>query len=342
MCNKKDNCLICDSKEATKKNSHIIPSFLASMVSSYDQSYKRDKDFVFKIEPFKESIYIGALPDTKLESVFDYSNLTEDRIKNELSTNPFALDFVFCPECESNLSKYLETPYADSLFRDKKKNPIEQLIFWGSVIWRMSVTNNSGFKLPKDIENELQLKINEFFNLSKSKSDLKPIIDTLNFNYRIVYCPNYCKTKGGFEYAEYKKEYNILSFIIGDVSLCVTFDKSDIPDDYSFFGLESHFKSATNNNGNSEEDRNILSVEDYKTSIDKYVRFQAKIKYKEYVKLIDKMWNLSGRPNYMPIKMKIKYIEMLLDERVKIGERKTKNRMVDIFNFLTDNILIWY
>ena len=134
----------------------------------------------------------------------------------------------------------------------------------------------------------------------------------------------------------------MLSFIIGDVSLCVTFDKSDIPDDYSFFGLESHFKSATNNNGNSEEDRNILSVEDYKTSIDKYVRFQAKIKYKEYVKLIDKMWNLSGRPNYMPIKMKIKYIEMLLDERVKIGERKTKNRMVDIFNFLTDNILIWY
>jgi hypothetical protein len=342
MDKKKDNCLICDSKEATKKNSHIIPSFLASMVSSYDHSYKRDKDLLFKIEPYKENIYIGGLPDTKLESVFDYSNLTEDRIKNELSTNPVALDFVFCPECESNLSTYLETPYAENLFKNKKKNPIEQLIFWISVIWRMSVTNNSGFRLPKDTENELRLRINEFFELSKSKSDSKSITKTLNLNYRVVYCPNYCKSNGGYIYADYNQEKNILSFMIGDISLCVTFDKSDIPDDYSFFGLENHFRSATNNNGNAEEDRKIISVEDYKKSIDKYVKFHARIKYNEYVDIIDKMWTLSGRPNYMPIKMKLKFMEMLLDENVKIGERKTNNRFVDILNVLTENIMTWY
>ncbi len=342
MNQKKENCLICDSKEATKKNSHIIPSFLASMVSSYDYSYKRDKDLLFKIEPYKENIYIGGLPDTKLESVFDYSNLTDDRIKIDLSTNPVTLDFVFCPECESNLSTYLETPYAENLFKNKKKNPVEQLIFWISVIWRMSISGNLGFKLPKDTENELRLNINDFFELSRGKSDLTSFANTLNLNYRVVYCPNYCKSKGGCIYATYSKEQNILSLTIGDICLCVTFDKTEISTDYTFFGFEKHFRNATNNNGDSEEARKILSVEDYQKSIDEYVKFLVRIKRKEYVEIIDEIWTLSGRTDYMPMKMKMKFLEMLLDENVKIGERKTTKRFLEIFNTLTDNILTWY
>lgn len=46
-------CAICGQREATKPNSHLIPSFIISMVSSYDGSYKRDKEMLFLLNQFR-------------------------------------------------------------------------------------------------------------------------------------------------------------------------------------------------------------------------------------------------------------------------------------------------
>lgn len=337
-----DKCYICKTKDATKKNSHIIPSFLASVVSSYDHRYKRDKDLLFKITPFEEKIYIGGLPDTKLESVFDYSKLTEERINDHLSTNPVALDKVFCPLCEKKLSVHLETPYSESLFNGEKKEPFVQLMFWVSVIWRASVTNDYGFKLPNPIEDLYQSLLTDFLELKEEKKEADSISKKLNFNYRIIHCPDYCKTNGGSIYAEYDTELKILSFIIGDISICITFDKAEIPANYTFFSLEKYFKEAVNNNGISEEARHIISTENFKAVMDEYVKFIGKIKIRGSFSVFDQMWTASGRPNSMPIRMKIKFLEMLCDENEKIGERHSNQRKVDIFNYLIDNVLLWY
>lgn len=337
-----DKCLICKTKDATKKNSHIIPSFLASVVSSYDHSYKRDKDLLFKITPFEEKTYIGGLPDTKLESVFDYSKLTDERIKDQLSTNPVALDKVFCPLCEKKLSVHLETPYSESLFKGKKKEPFVQLMFWASVIWRASVTNDYGFKLPKSIEDLYQSLLTDFLELKEENKETDSISKKLNFNYRIIHCPDYCKTNGGSIYSEYNTELNILSFIIGDISICITFDKATIPENYSFFSLEKYFKVADNNSGLSEESRHIISIENFKAVMDEYVNFIKKIKIRGSFKVLDQMWSSSGRPNLMPMRMKMKFLEILYDENEKIGERHTSERKVDIFNYLINNVLLWH
>lgn len=337
-----DKCLICKTKDATKKNSHIIPSFLASVVSSYDHSYKRDKDLLFKITPFEERIYIGGLPDTKLESVFDYSKLTDERINDQLSTNPVALDKVFCPLCEKKLSVHLETPYSESLYNGKKKEPFMQLIFWVSVVWRASVTNDYGFKLQKTIEDLYQSLLTDFLELKEEKKETNSISEKLNFNYRIIHCPDYCKTNGGSIYAEYNTELNILSFFIGDVSICITFDKGEIPDNYTFFSLEKHFKEAVNNNGISEEVRHIISTENFKNVMDEFVKFVKKIKIRSSFKLLDQIWSSSGRPNFMPIRMKMKFLEILYDENEKIGERHSIERKVNILNYLISNVLLWH
>ena len=71
-------CRLCGNAEATKANSHIVPSFLVAQFASYDNSYKRDKELMFSISPIGTRVYTGALPTNKIDSTFDSSNLTDE------------------------------------------------------------------------------------------------------------------------------------------------------------------------------------------------------------------------------------------------------------------------
>lgn len=107
--------MICQENEATKTNSHVIPSFLVTMFTSYNGSGKRDTEVLFSISDTKDSVYtVRAVPDTKLECLFDTEKLTEERIQEELSKNTVAKDFIFCPQCEKRLADLLESPYAQN------------------------------------------------------------------------------------------------------------------------------------------------------------------------------------------------------------------------------------
>lgn len=337
-----DKCLICNDKDATKKNSHLIPSFLVAMVVSYDHSYKRDKELMITISPHQSKIYTGALPDTKLEQIFDINNLTEERIASELSKNTVAVDYIFCPTCENNLSIYLETPYSSKIQREAKISDDIPLFFWLSVVWRMSVNGNHGFKLPSDIEGMLHNNLNSFFQLKEKNDDVNPLIEKNLFNYRIVSCKDYCKSNGGYIYSQYDKENNVLTVMIGDICICVTFDKEKLPENYSFFGLEKYINKAPCNKGKEEEIILAVSKEDYKSSVQEFVQYGASIRKREDFELLDYMWKASGRLFFMPIRMKIKFMEMLYDDKIKLGERHTSQRYVDIFNYLIDNVWIWY
>lgn len=338
-----DKCLICNENDATKKNSHLIPSFLIAMVASYDHSYKRDKELMITISPHQSKIYTGALPDTKLEQIFDTVNLTEERIANELSQNTVAVDYIFCPTCENHyLSKYLETPYSSKIQKDIAISNDIPLFFWLSVVWRMSVNGNHGFKLPSDIEEMLHDNLKTFFQLKEKDDDVNPLIEKPYFNYRIVSCKNYCKSNGGYIYSQYDKENNVLTVMIGDVCICVTFDKDNLPEDYSFFGLEKYINDALCNNGKEAEIILPVPIEDYKSSVQEFVKYGASIRKREDFALLDYIWNATGRPFFMPIRMKFRFMEMLYDANIKLGERHTPQRYVEIFNHLIDNVWIWY
>ena len=105
-----NNCLICNKEKATKTNSHLIPSFMIAKVCSYDGSGKRDKEVMFTMTSYEDKVYVGAVPDTKLDELFNQEKLTDERINQELKNNTASKDYIFCPKCEANLSKYLETP----------------------------------------------------------------------------------------------------------------------------------------------------------------------------------------------------------------------------------------
>lgn len=337
-----DKCLICNNKKATKTNSHIIPSFLVAMVSSYDGSYKRSKELMFTISSFQEKIYTGALPDTKLEQIFNTEALTKDRIENELSKNTVAKDYIFCPQCEKNLSKYLESPYSANLLRNEQISYDIPLFFWISVIWRMSACGDYGFKLPKDIEDRLHSNLEHYFRLKEEGKDVKPLLKDINFRYKILQCRNFCKENAGYIYCTYDKHNSILTMSIGDFCVCGMFENDDFTDDFAFFGLEPYIKKAPINKGYNDEEKFNISPDVYKKSIQKFVNFGAKLRLKDEFQILDKMWILSGRIGFMPIRMKILFLQLLYDENVKLGERHIPQRYIDIFEYLIHNVILWY
>ena len=117
------DCLICKENQATKTNSHMIPSFMVAKVCSYDGRGKRDQEVMFTLTPYEENVYVGGIPDTKLEELFDTDKLTDERIEKELSNNTVSRDYIFCPKCESSLSIYLESPYKCKLKKVQPHSP---------------------------------------------------------------------------------------------------------------------------------------------------------------------------------------------------------------------------
>lgn len=331
-------CLICQEREATKKNSHIIPSFLVAMVTSYDGSYKRDKEILFLIKNFNTKIYTGNLPSTEYDRLFD--DLTEERIENELKINTAAQDYIFCPKCESDLSQYLEAPYASCLNGNKKIANEIPLIFWISVIWRMSVTGNSGFKLSIDTEEKLRNIIHSYFEHQIFGSKFS--ITDITINYRILHCKDYCRKKAGYIYAEYHEEDDLLTMTIGDLVICCIFSSDVLPSHYTYFGLEKYLKTAPINRGQGAEQRVNISEDEYTKSIKHFIHFAVDKKKKDEFKKLDTIWKELNLFGQMPMKMKITFLLMLYDDTVKLGDKHTTSRYIQIFYYLLKNIDAWF
>lgn len=338
MCKK---CLICQTNNATQTNSHIIPSFLVAIVASYDQSYKRGKELLVSITPFQEKIHIGSLPDTKIEQIFDADKLSQKRIDEELSVSPVAFDYVFCPTCERALSSYLETPYSAKLLRNGVAEVFIPSLFWISVIWRMSIMGTYGFKLSSQIENDLHSILREFLELKARNEDTRNLVSRIDFNYKILYCKDFCRKNAGYIYCDYNNVTNILTIMLGDVCLCFSFDKVSLPSDYKYFSLSTNIIDAPLSNKDGE---NICVIDEdiFKVSIKEYVSYAANIRKAKDFRLLDYLWSKTGRIEYMPIRMKMLFLNILYDENAKLGEKYLPQRYIDIFNYLCNNYILWY
>ena len=256
-------CRLCGNAEATKTNSHIVPSFLVAQFASYDNSYKRDKELMFSISPIGTRVYTGALPTNKIDSTFDSSNLTDERIEKELKDNFESEDFILCPECESNLSKFLETPYAETIRIQKAGDGEMSYFFWLSIVWRMCISSRDfGFDLPSDTVNHLHDMLFEYLQrqTGNSKED-SPIANAEVFKYQLFICPDYCKQfKNGCQYC--RLDDNVLTFIVGDeVAVCYFNNRNSLPENYAFPSLTDIVTDSPFNNGEGTENRVGISPE---------------------------------------------------------------------------------
>lgn len=325
-----NKCLICRVLEATKTNSHLIPSFMIAKICSYDGSGKRDREVMFTMELCRDRVYIGALPDTKIEELFDIANLSDERIQNELRVNPASKDYIFCPQCESKLSKYLESPYSISISQNKSIDPHISYFFWLSVIWRMSISDQFGFKLPYNIEQLLGHNLNEYLKAMENNSTTESIALSTPFSYRLIRAPQFLPNQhcDGFLYGFYDSENNALLYNFGDTVICAHFDNENLNDKFTFLGLEKYIKDAKINNGSDVEQFTEIDNSSINDA-SKHILSEIIPKRLQFeFELVNKVWNSIGINGTMPLPMFTHYISQLYSDKGKQGDRRTPEQYV--------------
>ena len=317
-------CLICGKADASKTNSHLVPSFLVAMYSSYDNSGKRGKELQFSITSTGRSVHVGSIPDTKYEEIFDENSLEDEDLIKELMNDPNATDYVFCATCEKLLADYLEAPYADSIKNNKIIDGSVAYLFWLSVIWRMDACKlHFGFHLDDNISNSLHQLLATFFDdngIINDKSKPRPEI----FNYKLLYCPGFCKnTQKGLQYCNFKA--GVLTFIIADFILVGYFGGvNNLPDDYLFESLRPWINQAIVNDGTKGTEQK-LEIDDVvmEDTINSFKSFAVKIKMTHYLEIIVGLWRELRVPLPLTDQIIQEIIGEVFSEDLKLAERDT-------------------
>jgi len=166
-----DICLLCNERQSTQRNSHLIPKHLG------------------------QGIFYGTTPRHGI--LIDKSTGKERKIQDIIKE-----DYILCQNCEKGISIFesycaLRLERFNNLscyneFRKYKKGKFEFFeclridirlfnLFIYSIVWRLSVTENDSFlkfKLPNEEEEKIRLLINDY--ISPTQNDLMNRLDKLD------------------------------------------------------------------------------------------------------------------------------------------------------------------
>lgn len=245
-------CLLCKENEANKKGSHIVPHFLLRRIENIEGKTDRGYELGFLIGEANTDSYFGrSVPIEELDKV--YGELTDNEIGQ--NKHPLVVDYFFCSECEDRFAK-IESEYANTLRKSDNKiydSGIASelaLLFWASVIWRISVNKKSAVELTKKQNEILRRVLNRCLKEDVSKIDINKMRkskDIQGLSYRLMRWHNLSMkddTPMVF-HPKFKKPY---SLNIGEFILCFSFH--DNYNDYlkmDFFGIKDEVSIAPTN-----------------------------------------------------------------------------------------------
>ena len=123
-----------------------------------------------------------------------------------------------------------------------------------------------------------------------------------------------------------------MALTLGDIILCVKFDKEEIPENFTYLGMEKHLLAAPFNNGLETEQKIDLDTEVFEQAMLQMVKEIAVKRLCNEKELADAIWNKVGLKGTMPDEIFRAYMEKLYSEEVKQGDRKTDERHVELFH----------
>ena len=326
-----DNCKLCKKKIADKTGSHIIPHFLLKNIDNEIGKTGRNKELGFSIGELETTSYFGqsVLPE-KLNEI--YGELSDEEIAK--NTIPLIVDHCFCSECESKLSE-IENQYAKTLVNkgiESKITPEISLLFWITILWRVSNSKKLGLIL-KDKEEELLRRIlNKYLKLKIVDIDLESIkkdIECQNLSYRLIRCSDYSEKEAThlFCHPFHKMPYSI---VIGEYVLFFYFKKGQVDNlIQSFFGFENVLKGTSINTVLKGENKIIFDEKTFKTCLENLINFFTINIFKNYDWLFDKAHKkMGGEGTQMPIKLKESIINRLISDEKHLGRKYTFESLV--------------
>lgn len=255
-------CLLCQEREATKKGSHIIPSFIMKRINSIDSCNERDYELGFTIGPGTVESYFGRnVYEDRRREFTDEESRIEDR------TNLDTMDNVFCPVCEKLFSKYegkysstYQLQYDDNLMiNNTKLTGAEAALFWYSVIWRISSTGKFGVRLCPAFEEKLR------------NSVLSEDINGTDIYYALHYCKDY-RSQGNATAALFDSSDNVALLIV-DEFMIVIFDGTEaVQNNKVLWGINFKYEVSKLNNGTVSEKIAGLPINVFKCTLDYILR----------------------------------------------------------------------
>lgn len=329
-----DKCKICKNNDADKKGSHIVPHFLLKRIENIDGKTDRDYEIGYKIERLKSKSHFGrSVQPEILEDLF--GQITDDDISN--NRHPLIVDNFFCSECEGRLSK-IESEYAITI-ENKGETEYESginsaigILFWGSVLWRMSINGESGVKLNSE-QNEILRKVLDIF-LPKKNEQLDEKTFAVNelvktINYRLLRCKN-CNVQEAKLLVFHPDFYNSLCLFIDEYVLTYSLNgQYDEIKEKDCFGINELILQAPINGNIGKE---IIKPFDDITFREINTTIVNKIKdvYIEGLfEFFDKVHiEAGGQGDKMPFELKQEIMAEITSDEKKIGRKYTQDEIV--------------
>lgn len=324
-------CKLCKLNDADKKGSHIVPHFLLKRIENIEGKTGRDYELGFSISNSDTRSYFGrSIQPEKLEETF--GEITDEDI--DKNTHPLIVDNIFCCDCEKRFAM-IEDEYAKTI-KTKGENiyesgisSIKGVLFWASIIWRMSINGKSGVKLSEKRNEKLREILDN--NLSNEPDEVgnKDVYKNNSFislTYKILRYENTNNNqdKWLFLHPDFN---NPLCLLIDEYIICFSFNK-DFPDlnNTDCLGLNQILNSAPNNNISSNSNEIIKAFDEsiYMKINNRLVEMAAD----EKLRYLNELLNIihckaGGNGNQMPKEIKQEILLEITFEEKKIGRKYT-------------------
>ncbi|MBN1414342.1 MAG: hypothetical protein JW973_04520 [Bacteroidales bacterium] len=325
-----NKCRLCNTKDAEKKGSHIVPHFLLKRIENIEGKTGRDYELGFTIEKLNAKSHFGrSVQPEKLEETFGEIS-DKDIEKNE---HPLIVDNFFCIDCENRLA-VIESEYAKTT-ETKDTREYESgicsaigILFWASVIWRMSINGKSGVKLTQEENEKLRQILDCFLPQKLEELDEKGINENglvKPISYKLLRCCE-CHVDDAKWLFFHPDFFNPLCLLIDEYVLCFSFtDNFEDIDNKDCLGINELIEQAPINKVDASEKIKPFDNATYKLMTSNLLE----IAKEDYMGGLDEFFDRAhvaagGQENKMPPEIKAEIIAELTSNKKKMGRRYTQ------------------
>jgi len=301
-------------------------------VDNVDGKIGRDLELGFELgKGHVKSYFGGAVLPERLEPVF--GEISDNDIAESRSS--MIVDYLLCTHCESRLAK-LESSYSNSLKTFSVEtylsniDSFQSLVFWTSIFWRLSASENKEYKLSTENEEKLRLLIDEGLDIT----DVDAYADkaenlSVNIGYKLLRCIGYTANNNAFVFLNCRND-NPYCMLIGEF---VCFLYMDVQNEWegqqTFLGLEPLTSHAILNTCSNGENILPVSMEAFAEACRQGVEFWKDDFIKEIGEMCDAVHLKFVGSGEMDAKIKSEVIHKIAYEEIPIGRRYTIPAIVD-------------
>lgn len=327
-----DKCKLCLINDADDTGSHVVPHFLLKRI--FNVAKGRDQEISFAITASDVQAYFGrSVAPEKLDEVF--GELTDEELQKKAMAD-LVIDNQWCKSCEKKFAD-LETFYAETLKLENDSayqstnNSLAALMFWLTILWRLSVTARSHFKLSIKDEKKVRSLIDDFEFMKPDKEGVKkhsPVLDEIG--YKVYRSPDYHKKidskRGTFLFPSMNQQPYCL--MVDEFVVLVYMKRSHLKMQVStFFGFEN--LNTHVNTYVQGETVTPLSVERYGEHVLKLVAFMKDIKLRWYVSALNRLYHKLGYKGDMSKPIVHEIINKMISDEKKLGRKYTKEDFIN-------------